>query len=231
MLDPLSDRDADIKMSPVVYGSMRRLVHLINRAYWRVELHGEKVPERGAVILAPVHRSFIDFFIVAEATRRPILYMAKDELWNSRLLGRFLDAGGAFPVNRDGADRESVGRAQSVLERGEVLVLFPEGTRRTGVEIAQLHEGPAFLAARTGAAIVPIGIGGTDRSLPLGAKVPRPVHVDLVIGGALVPERRPAGTRTPRREVHELTERLRVALQRVYDQAREISGAGARATR
>ncbi len=232
MLEAAPDQTTEISMPPALYGSVRRLAHLINRAYWRVEVHGPRVPEHGPVVLAPVHRSFIDFFVVSEVTRRPIFFMAKDELWDSRPLGRFLDSAGAFPVNREGADRSSVGRAQAVLEAGQVLVLFPEGTRRTGEEIAQLHEGPAFLAARTGAAIVPIGIGGTDRSLPKGSKVPRPVHVHLVLGEALLPERRPPGARTPRREVHELTERLRVALQRVYDQARaEVPSDGSRAGR
>ena len=140
------------------------------------------VPATGPVILAPVHRSFMDFFVVSEVTRRKIFYMTKEEMWKSPLLGSVLDSVGAFPVHRDGADRLALERAQDVLERGDVLILFPEGTRRAGPVVEDLHEGAAFLAARTGAAIVPIGIGGTAEAMPKGSKFVRPVKVHIVVG-------------------------------------------------
>ena len=145
-------------------------------------------PRTGPVILAPVHRSFMDFFVVSEVTPRKIFYMAKDEMWKSPLFGSFLESVGAFPVHRDGADRLALERAQDVLERGDVLILFPEGTRRAGPVVEDLHEGAAFLAARTGAAIVPIGIGGTAEAMPKGSKFVRPVKVHIVVGP---PDRRP----------------------------------------
>ena len=80
----------------------------------------------------------------------------------------------SFPVHRESADREALQRAEEVLKRGEVLVLFPEGTRREGPEIEDLMEGAAFLSARTGAPIVPIGIGGSDLSMPKGSAIPKP---------------------------------------------------------
>lgn len=203
-----------------VYRLLRAIAHSANRSYWRVTVEGASVPSTGGVILAPVHRSFIDFFVVSEATRRKLFFMTKEEMWKSRLLGRFLDSVGAFPVHRQGADRLSVERSQAVLERGEVLVLFPEGTRRAGEKIDDLQEGAAFLAARTGATIVPVGIGGTSESLPKGSRLPRPVKVHLVLGEPLNPPQRSAGGRVPRREVRELTEELRVELQRAYDLAR-----------
>lgn len=203
---------------------LRAIAHVISRSYWRVTVEGASVPSTGAVILAPVHRSFIDFFVVAETTKRKLYFMTKEEMWKSRLLGRFLDSVGAFPVHRQGADRLSVERSQAVLERGEVLVLFPEGTRRSGETVEDLQEGAAFLAARTGATIVPIGIGGTSDSLPKGSKLPRPVRVHLVVGEPVCPPQRSAGGRVPRREVRELTERLREELQRTYDLARSRVG-------
>lgn len=203
-----------------LYEMLRSTAHVINRAYWRVTVEGPSVPSTGGVILAPVHRSFIDFFVVAEATRRKLYFMTKEEMWKSRLLGRFLDSVGAFPVHRQGADRLSVERSQAVLERGEVLVIFPEGTRRSGEEIDDLQEGAAFLAGRSGATIVPVGIGGTSQSLPKGSRLPRPVKVHLVLGEPLRPPQRSSGGRIPRREVRELTEKLREELQRAYDLAR-----------
>jgi 1-acyl-sn-glycerol-3-phosphate acyltransferase len=213
-------RRAGVRVPSWVYRALRVLVHLINRAYWRVEVDGsDTVPLTGPVILAPVHRSFMDFFVVSEVTKRKIFYMTKEEMWKSPLLGSFLDAVGAFPVHRDGADRLALERAQDVLERGDVLILFPEGTRRSGPVIADLHEGAAFLAARTGAAIVPIGIGGTAEAMPKGSKFVRPVKVHIVVGPPMPAPERSARGRVPRTQVHALTEQLNVELQSLYDDA------------
>ena len=216
----MAQREPPKTFPNAVYRFLRILVRLINRSYWRVSVEGHRVPETGGVILAPVHRSFIDFFVVSEVTRRKLFFMTKEEMWRSRPLGKVLDSVGAFPVHRDGADRLSIERAQAVLDRGGVLVLFPEGTRRTGETVMDLQEGAAFLATRTGAVIVPVGVGGTTDSLPLGSKVPRPVKVRLVVGEPLVPPAPPESGRRPRRELRELTERLRSELQRVYDLSR-----------
>ena len=216
-----SRRGAGVRVPAAVYGFMRALGRLVNRVYWRVEVEGaSQVPAHGPVILAPVHRSFMDFFVVSEVTRRKIFYMAKDDLWRSRPLGSFLDSVGAFPVNRSGTDRLALERAQDVLERGEVLIVFPEGTRRAGDVVEDLHEGAAFLSARTGAPIVPIGVGGTAEAMPKGSKFVRPVKVHVVVGTPIPAPERSAKGRVPRHQVHDATEQLRVELQRVYDVAR-----------
>jgi len=173
------------------------------------------------VILAPVHRSNIDFLVVSEVTRRKLFYMAKDSLWRSPRFGTFLESIGAFPVHREGADRLALDRAQGVLERGEALILFPAGTRRSGPVVEELHEGAAFLAARTGAPIVPIGIGGSAAAMPKGSKMVRPVKIHLVVGRPLAAPARSARGRVPRHQVHALTEELRVELQGLYDLAQE----------
>lgn len=216
-------REVKLRAPRVVYQTLRAIAHLVNRLYWRVSIEGAEVPSSGGVILAPVHRSFIDFFVVSETTRRDLFFMTKEEMWRSRPLGRLLDMTGAFPVRRQGTDRLALDRAQRLLERGEVLVMFPEGTRRAGPVVEDLEEGVAFLAARSGAAIVPIGVGGTTESLPRGSKFPRPKKVHLVVGTALLPEPRPDGGRTPRRELRELSARLCSELQRLYDLARSRS--------
>lgn len=219
--DTMTHKGAGVRVPATVYGAMRSLARLINRIYWSVEVDGaQNVPAHGPVILAPVHRSFMDFFVVSQVTRRKVFYMAKDELWRSERLGTFLDSVGAFPVNRSGADRLALERAQGVLERGEALILFPEGTRRTGDVVEDLHEGAAFLAARTGAPIVPIGVGGTAAAMPKGSKFVRPVKVHVVVGEPIDAPERSAKGRVPRHQVHETTERLRTELQRVFDVAR-----------
>ena len=219
-----STRQAQLGIPGVLYRIARALVHAVNRVYWRVSVVGPPVPAEGPVILAPVHRSFLDFFVVSEATRRKVFYMTKDDMWRSPALGRIIEALGGFPVNRDGADRLALDRAQAVLERGDVLIMFPEGTRRSGPAVEDLHEGAAFLAARTGALVVPIGIGGSDRAMPKGSKVVRPVTIHLAVGEAMQPPERSAQGRVPRTKVHAFTERLAAELQRLYDEARRAAG-------
>jgi 1-acyl-sn-glycerol-3-phosphate acyltransferase len=176
------------------------------------------------VILAPVHRSFADFGFAAFCTRRKLFFMTKDSMWERKWLGRLLLYVGAFPVHRESADREALQRAEEVLRRGECLVLFPEGTRRQGAVIENLMEGAAFLSARTGAPIVPIGIGGSDLAMPKGKILPKPLTIQVVIGPALPPPPRTGGGRVSRSSVHAATDDLVAKLQAVYDEARAKTG-------
>ncbi|HEX3981160.1 MAG TPA: lysophospholipid acyltransferase family protein [Acidimicrobiales bacterium] len=208
-----------------IYRFLRVLVHGLNRLLFRTTVDGaDQVPSTGPVIIAPVHRSFIDFFVASEVTSRKLHYMAKDSLWKNRWLARILPAVGAFPVHRESADREALRRAQQVLEAGEVLILFPEGERRTGPVIEELHEGVAFLAARTGATVVPVGIGGSASVMPKGKRVPRPRHIHLVVGRPIAPPARTDGGRISRSRTHGLTEDLTAELQELYDRSVGVVG-------
>ena len=214
----------DTRFTPL-YRVLRVGVRLLNALLFRTSVTGrEVVPAEGPVIIAPVHRSFIDFFVASEVTDRKLHYMAKDSLWRNPTLGRFLTSVGAFPVHRESADREALRRAEQVLAAGEVLILFPEGERRTGPVIEDLHEGVAFLAARTGATVVPVGIGGSASVMPKGKKVPRPRHIHLEVGETLPPPERSGTGRVPRSRIHLLTEQLTVALQELYDRSVEVTG-------
>jgi 1-acyl-sn-glycerol-3-phosphate acyltransferase len=214
----------DTSFTPI-YRFLRVLVHLVNRLVFRTTVSPQgRVPAEGPVIIAPVHRSFIDFFVASEVTDRKLHYMAKDSLWKNGLLARILPTVGAFPVHRESADREALRRAQQVLEAGEVLILFPEGERRTGPVVEDLHEGVAFLAARTGATVVPVGIGGSASVMPKGTKIPRPRHIHLEVGEAIAPPERSGSGRVPRSRIHQLTGELNTSLQRLYDRSVEFTG-------
>jgi 1-acyl-sn-glycerol-3-phosphate acyltransferase len=210
---------------PVPYRIMRRIFTGVMWLLFRPKVVGKQyVPARGPVILAPVHRSFADFGFAAFCTKRKLFFMTKDSMWERKWLGRLLLYVGAFPVHRESADREALQRAEEVLKRGEVLVLFPEGTRRAGTVIEDLMEGAAFLSARTGAPIVPIGIGGSDLAMPKGKTLPKPLTIQVVIGPAIPPPARTGGGRVSRSSVHAATADLVAKLQAVYDEARAKTG-------
>jgi 1-acyl-sn-glycerol-3-phosphate acyltransferase len=152
--------------------------------------------------------------------------MAKDSLWKYRWSGLLLGSLGGFPVRRGTPDREALRVCEAALRNGEPVVLFPEGTRQSGPKVQPLHEGAAFVAARTGAPILPVGIGGSEWAMPKGSKGVKRVKVVLVVGDLIPAPARPEGGRVSRRQVAELTERLRNELQELFDEALEAAGRG-----
>ena len=207
--------------SLAAYRLGRGLLVGVARLYLRLEVRGrEHVPASGAFVLAPVHRSNIDFLLVSAVTTRRMRYMGKDSLWRNRTFGRLLSWLGAFPVKRGSADREALRRCIEVIREGEPLVLFPEGTRQSGPVVQPLFEGAAFVAARTRVPILPVGIGGSERAMPKGSRMIRPVKVTIVVGAPLDPPAPAAGADRPsRRAVHEVTEQLHAGIQSLFDTA------------
>jgi 1-acyl-sn-glycerol-3-phosphate acyltransferase len=107
-----------------------------------------------------------------------------------------------------------------VLQRGEALVLFPEGERKDGPVVQPLFEGAAYLAGRADVPIVPVGIGGSAKVMPRHAKVIHPRKVHVIVGPPIWVERGESG-RAPRSAVHAATAQLHAELQRLFDAAQE----------
>ena len=204
------------------YRICRAIFRAILWVWFRPRVTGRaNVPAEGPVILAPVHRSFADFGFTAFVTDRKLFFMAKDDLWANRWLGWLLVTLGAFPVHRESADREALRRAEEVLRAGQVLVLFPEGTRQEGPDVQQLLEGAAFLAGpHRGAASCRSASATRTGPCQKGQKIPKPLRITVVVGeplGRPAPRRR-AACRGPR--CTGTTEALRAAIQVAYDRAR-----------
>jgi len=177
----------------------------------------ENIPLQGPVLIAPIHRSNVDFALTLFITKRKAFFMAKDSLFRVPLLGPLITHLGAFPIRRGSADRESMAHSEAVLRQGHALVLFPEGTRQEGREVAPLHDGAMFLAARTGATVVPVGIGGSDRAMPKGAKLPRPTKIKIVVGAPI--EAPSSKGRVSRSALNAKSQELRAALEKVYHES------------
>jgi 1-acyl-sn-glycerol-3-phosphate acyltransferase len=223
----------------IVYRLCRSIAVGVSRLYFPGTVKGrENLPPQGAYIVAPVHRSYVDWLIVARITaRRRLRYIVKEEVWKSKLIGRVIEACGGFPVNRSGADREALQRCQAVLSGGEPLVMFPEGTRRSGPQVQELKDGVAYLSLRAGVPVVPVGIGGAERAMPRGSSFPRPRRVNIVIGPPVPALRTADGDATAavgqsedpvvsrrrarigREAVTEQSLRVRAAIQQAFDAA------------
>jgi 1-acyl-sn-glycerol-3-phosphate acyltransferase len=211
----------------LAYGVVRALVAGVCRLLWRIRVvHPERVPATGACVLAPSHRSILDTPFLACVTRRRIRFMGKAELWKYGWSATFLSALGGFPVDRSGADRAAMRAAEAALAGGEPLGMFPEGTRRSGPVVDDLHHGVAFVAARRGVPIVPIGIGGSERILAKGRKLPSLTRVVVVVGEPIEPPPRAPGASVRRGDVAALTEQLQAAIQALFDEAGAATLAG-----
>ena len=213
------------RVSLVWYSLARGVVELVCRTYWRVEIRGrENVPRWGPYVIAPVHRSNIDTLLAGCLTHRRIRFMGKDSLWKYRWSGTLFSSLGAFPVHRGTPDREALRVCEEAVRGGEPVVLFPEGTRQSGPIVQPLFEGAAFVAARAGVPVLPVGIGGSEWAMPKGKKRIRPVKVVMVVGAVIpAPERAP-GSRVSRRSVAELTDQLAERLQELFDEALKAAG-------
>jgi 1-acyl-sn-glycerol-3-phosphate acyltransferase len=210
----------------VWYDFVRGAITWFCRLFWRSTVEGsEHIPATGPFILAPVHRSNVDTPLLCQVTSRRVRYMGKDAMWKFGFSAFFFNSLGGFPVHRGEPDRKAMRTSEAVLEGGEPLVMFPEGTRQTGPIVEHVFDGVAYVALRTGVPIVPVGIGGSEGAMPKGAKMIKPVKVHLVVGPPIEVQKPPPGERVPRRAVRELTEQLKGELQRLFDEAQAKAGA------
>lgn len=209
----------------VVYWATWLLSTGLGKAYFRLKVYGkENVPKTGAFIISPVHRSNLDSPALAPITTRRMRYMGKESLWKRKWSAWYFTAAGGFPVERATADREALKACIEVLERGEPLVLFPEGTRQVGPVVTEMFDGPAWLACRAQVPILPIGIGGSAVAMGKGQKLPKPQKITVVVGQPVHPPKPGPSGRVPRRGVREMTLELRENLQILFDEAQALAG-------
>ncbi|HOM71413.1 MAG TPA: lysophospholipid acyltransferase family protein [Armatimonadota bacterium] len=125
------------------------------------------VPSEGGVILAPNHVSYIDPPAAGCGIRkRQVRFMAKSELFKIPVLGYLIDRVGAFPVKQNTADRAALKKAMDLINSGNIVCLFPEGTRSLIGELMEAQPGLGMIALKTKAPVVPAALIGTNKMLP-----------------------------------------------------------------
>jgi glycerol-3-phosphate dehydrogenase (NAD(P)+) len=170
-------------VNPLIYWIVRGVLQPFFHLYFRLSRIGrEHIPD-GPVILASNHRSFLDPFIIATLARRPLYYVAKEELFRNRFNGWLLNNLGAFPVRRGQSDTDMIETAKEILARGDAVLIFPEGTRIRPGALGRPRRGVGRLALESGAPVVPVAIIGTE-AVRKGWRI-RPHKVRVRVGRAL----------------------------------------------
>ena len=182
----------------LLYAVVKLGATLTLKLFFRLKVSGaENVPADGGVLIASNHQSYLDPAIVTASNRRPVSFMARDSLFRNRLFGWFIRKLCAFPVRRGGADHEALRAAVARLREGEMLLVFPEGTRTRDGSLGRLRNGPATLAFRADVPIVPAVIKGAFEAWPRSQKIFRFRPLSIAYGRPIPP---PA---TGERETHD----------------------------
>lgn len=173
-----------------VYQFSTRLFKLFLLIWNRLGIRGvENVPATGGVLIASNHASFLDPPVVGVGYRvRPIHFMARDTLWNSKFGKWWMDRVGCIPVSRGTGDVRALKLTIKALKEGKAVSMFPEGTRTEDGELQEAKGGIGFIIEKSGCVVVPAYINGTYKAHPKGAKLIKPCKVTIVYGEPITQE-------------------------------------------
>jgi 1-acyl-sn-glycerol-3-phosphate acyltransferase len=206
LVGPRTNKNVSLMpFSAPTYAQVRCFFGSIVRAMYRLEVVGaDRLPVTGSVVIAPNHDSVLDGIILGAAISRELRFLAKAELWRSRLLAWMLDGLGAIRITRGHGDQLALARMRQALETGQTVAIFPQGAV-CGERV--WHRGAARMALVTGAPLVPVRLIGTAQALSRG-RIGFP-RLRVIIGEpitvARAQEEPVAATK--------LTERLRTAVE------------------
>lgn len=164
----------------------RLLAYILFKLFFRLKVRGkENIPKTGGVLILSNHVSHFDPPLIGCTSPRHINFMARSTLFEAPIFGRAITILGAFPVKRGQADRGALKKTLKLLEEGEAVLVFPEGTRSKDGNLQKGLPGAgmlAFLATEKGAKVIPAKIIGSFKSYPKGASFPGPAKIEVIFG-------------------------------------------------
>ncbi|MBO2989763.1 lysophospholipid acyltransferase family protein [Leucobacter tardus] len=184
----------------------------------------ENMPSSGPVIIVGNHLSVIDSFFMPLMVDRRVYFLAKSEYFSGKglkgwIVKNFMLSVGQLPIDRSGgkASEASLNTGLAVLDRGDVLGIYPEGTRSPDARLYRGRTGVARLVIESGAAVVPVVMIDTEKAMPIGAKIPKIRRIGTVIGKPLDFSRF-SGMSTDRFVLRSVTDEIMLEIQRLSDQ-------------
>ncbi|OKH28714.1 lysophospholipid acyltransferase family protein [Chroogloeocystis siderophila] len=192
------------------------VVNPMLRVYFRGRVYGaENVPQEGPLVVVSNHASDFDPPILSCCVRRPVAYMAKEELFQIPVFSRAIELYGAYPVKRGSADRSAIRAAVKYLEEGWAAGVFLQGTRTPDGKITEPKLGAALIAAKTKAPLLPVSLWGTHKIMQKGSTIPRSVPVTVRISQIIPPP-----SSTDKAELLAVTQKCADAIASLHDLGR-----------
>lgn len=200
----------------LLYHSLKwSIVAPIVHTYFRGLIHGmENIPSEDPLVIVSNHASNYDPPIISNCVRRPVAYMAKEELFHIPVFKKAIQLCGAYPVSRGSADRQAIRDALKFLDNGWAVGLFLEGTRTPTGRIINPKRGAALIAAKAKVPILPVSLWGTQEIEKNGI-IPRPVAVTVRIGKLI-----DAPTSTDKDELEAITQKCADTINSLHDLGR-----------
>ncbi|MXY99783.1 1-acyl-sn-glycerol-3-phosphate acyltransferase, partial [Candidatus Poribacteria bacterium] len=163
-----------------------RLTNIFCKGFGRLEARDvHHIPKDGGVLLVSNHVSFLDPVIVGSAANREIHFMARSNAFDIPGLGKLISMYNAYPVNRGAPDLGALRKTISLLKAGNVVLMFPEGTRSVDGTLGKARDGACFIAHRAGVPTIPVYHSGAERMLPRNSKRIRRAQLTVIFGEPL----------------------------------------------
>lgn len=172
-----------------VYDMSRTGVRVVGKLLFRLKLRGiNRFPESGGALVCSNHQSYLDPILLGSLCNRRMNYLAREDLFEKGLFAKLIRFYDAIPVRRDGMSISGLKETLKRLKRGELVVIFPEGTRTEDGSIAPLKSGFCMLARKAKVPLVPVAINGAFNVWPKGQKLPSLARVVLEAGNPIPAE-------------------------------------------
>jgi len=174
----------------MVFRIAKIIASVIFNIIFRIKVTGaENLPKNGGAVLCANHASALDPILISLAIKRKPRYIGKKELFENKALGLLIRSLGAFPVDRDNADITAYKTAIKLLQNGDVLLLFSQGTRQKTIDVSNGKTGVAFFSIKAKVPIVPLGITASYKLFSrVNIKIGEPIRLDQYYGAKLKTE-------------------------------------------